>query len=151
MARVSHNRQAASSLKGAGKRHVCRVLVVDDNEDIREMLAILLRLSGKEVDTAKDGLEAIRQSAFFTPDVVLLDIGLPNLQGHDVCREIRKRLGARPLIVAITGYGQPEDRRRSLDAGFDAHMVKPVDYDVLQKMVEDHCLSKHSRNSRRSA
>jgi CheY-like chemotaxis protein len=113
-----------------------RILVVDDNRDSAESLAMLLRLFGNDVRTVSNGILALEVAALHKPNVVLLDIGLPGLDGLEVCRRLRVRTGeARPLIVAMTGYGQEEDRRRSEEAGFDAHMVKPVDLDALQELL----------------
>ncbi|MFN2428071.1 MAG: PAS domain S-box protein, partial [Candidatus Binatia bacterium] len=117
--------------------HRSRVLVVDDNRDAATSLALLLKLSGSEVEVAYDGLEAVEKAAEYLPRVVLLDIGLPKLNGYDACREIRARLSGRELfIVALTGWGQDTDRQRSKDAGFDAHMVKPVDYVALTALLD---------------
>jgi len=102
-----------------------RVLVVDDNNDSAESLAIQLRMMGHVVATAHDGVEAIDRAATFQPGVVLLDLGLPGLNGYQAMRRIRAgRTGV--MIVALTGWGNPEDLRRSAAAGFDAHLVKPV-------------------------
>ncbi len=114
-----------------------RILIVDDNQDAAEMLAMLLKLSGHETHIARDGLEAVEAAARLQPDVILLDIGLPSLNGYEVARRIREqqKQRGRPLLVAITGWGQDEDRRRSEEAGFDAHMVKPVDEAALGKLL----------------
>ena len=96
-------------------------------------LAVLLDLTGSETSTAFDGEEALAVAMDFDPDFVLLDIGLPKLNGYEVCRRLRARPRATPVvIVALTGWGQAEDRRKSTDAGFDAHLVKPLDPVVLQ-------------------
>jgi CheY-like chemotaxis protein len=114
-----------------------RILVVDDNKDAARSLATLLKLQGHETRTAVDGEEAVQRAIEFTPDVVLLDIGLPKLDGYDACRAIRKgRVGNQPVVIALTGWGQEEDRRRSREAGFDSHLVKPVDYQALVAMIE---------------
>ncbi len=106
-----------------------RVLVVDDNRDSAASLAMLLKLAGNETYTAHDGLEAVKAAETFRPDVVFLDIGLPKLNGRDAARRIREQpWGTNMVLVALTGWGQDEDRRRSQEAGFDHHMVKPVDY-----------------------
>jgi DNA-binding response OmpR family regulator len=98
---------------------------------------MLLKLQGHETRTAGDGEEAVQWAMEFTPDVVLLDIGLPKLNGYDACRAIRKhRLGNQPVVIALTGWGQEDDRRRSKEAGFDSHLVKPVDYQALVAMIE---------------
>jgi PAS domain S-box-containing protein len=114
-----------------------RVLVVDDNRDSAEMMAMLLGFSGHEIRLAHDGLEAVEQAAAFQPHVVLLDIGLPKLNGYEVAQRIRQQAGPQPALVALTGWGQDEDRRRSSAAGFDAHLVKPVDHDVLSKVIAE--------------
>ncbi len=113
----------------------CRILVVDDNQDAADSLAMLLRMLGNEVHTAHDGLEAVGAAAVFRPDVVLLDIGLPKLNGYEAARRIREQQGKDVVLVALTGWGQEEDRRRSREAGFDHHMTKPVEFDVLQKLL----------------
>ena len=105
-----------------------RVLVVDDNRDAAESLAMFLELSGHTVQTAYDGEEALEAAENFRPEVVLLDLGMPKLNGYEVCRRIREReWGEHPLIVAQTGWGQDDDKARTREAGFDGHLVKPVD------------------------
>jgi PAS domain S-box-containing protein len=112
------------------------VLVVDDNHDSASTLASLLRMSGNEVDLAHDGEEAVVAAEKLRPDVVVLDIGLPKLNGYDACRQIRAQpWGAGMVLVALTGWGQQEDRRQALEAGFDHHMVKPVDYERLAQVL----------------
>jgi PAS domain S-box-containing protein len=112
-----------------------RVLVVDDNEDAALSIAILLGLWGHEVKTAFDGNAALAVAAGFAPEVVLLDLGLPGLDGYEVARRLRAG-GLRGLLVAVTGYGREEDRARSRDAGFDRHLLKPVDLDALRAILE---------------
>jgi PAS domain S-box-containing protein len=113
-----------------------RVLIVDDSEDGAESLAMLLQIGGHETHKAHDGISAIEAAERLRPDAVLLDIGLPRLNGYEVCRRIRQTTWGKELtIVALTGWGQEEDRDRSTDAGFNAHMVKPVDHDVLMKLI----------------
>jgi len=110
--------------------------VVDDNPDSVESLAMLLQISGNETHMAHDGLEAVEAAERFRPDVVLLDIGLPQLNGYDVCRRIREQpWGKTMVLIALTGWGQEEDRRQSKNAGFDAHLVKPVDYGALMELL----------------
>jgi CheY-like chemotaxis protein len=114
-----------------------RVLVVDDNRDSAESLAMLLSLRGHDTHTAHDGEEALRVAATVRPDVMLLDIGLPKLNGYDTCRKIRAEgWGRRMVIIALTGWGQDEDRRLSREAGFDGHLVKPVDDRALEALLE---------------
>ncbi len=113
-----------------------RILVADDNEDAAYGLSSLLEILGHEVRTAADGLEAIDVASAFRPDVLLLDIGMPRLNGYDTCRRIREQpWGRSVVIVALTGWGQAEDKRRSHEAGFDHHLVKPIDFAMLQKLL----------------
>ncbi|MGQ0594541.1 MAG: chemotaxis protein CheB [Gammaproteobacteria bacterium] len=114
-----------------------RILVVDDNRDSAESLTMLLNLAGHETRIAYDGLEAVEAAATFRPDVILLDIGLPILNGFEAARKIREQWGQDMVLVALTGWGQEEDRRRSEEAGFNAHMVKPVDYAALTKLLAE--------------
>jgi PAS domain S-box-containing protein len=115
-----------------------RILVVDDNRDSADTLAVVLTDLGNEVRTAFDGLEAVEAAAAFGPDVILLDIGLPKLNGYDACRRIRQQPGAKGIaIIAVTGYSQQEDRRRSLEAGFDQHLVKPVAVPALEQVLAE--------------
>jgi PAS domain S-box-containing protein len=115
-----------------------RILVVDDNHDAAESLATILQLDGHETRLAHDGLEAVETAAKFRPDVIFLDIGLPKLDGYEAGRRIRAQIGVgekRPLLVALSGWGQDEHRRRSAQAGFDAHLVKPVQPEALMKLL----------------
>jgi CheY-like chemotaxis protein len=113
-----------------------RILVVDDNRDAADSLAKILRLKGNESLSAHDGHEAIRQAAEFRPDVILLDIGMPGLNGYDTARQIRDQpWGKSIFLVALTGWGQDEDRRRSQHAGFDLHVVKPINAATLEKLL----------------
>jgi signal transduction histidine kinase/CheY-like chemotaxis protein len=113
-----------------------RILVVDDNRDTAVSLAMLLRLQGHEVQTAHDGLEAVGAAARFHPEVVLLDIGLPRLNGYEAAQRIRQQPGGnRMVLIATTGWGQETDRRRSQAAGFDHHLVKPVDPAALLQLL----------------
>ncbi|HET6961686.1 MAG TPA: ATP-binding protein, partial [Terriglobia bacterium] len=114
-----------------------RILIVDDNVDSAESLTILLALEGNETHTAYDGLDALAAAASFRPDVILLDIGLPELNGYDVARRIREQpWGRHIMLVALTGWGQEEDRRRSHEAGFDYHLTKPVDPMSLKELLQ---------------
>ena len=113
-----------------------RVLIVDDNVDGAESLALLLRFAGHTIEVAHDGNEALTVAEQFRPDVTLLDIGLPGLNGYEVCQRLRRTpWGRATTIVALTGWGQDEDRRRSSDAGFDTHLVKPVDPEALMQLL----------------
>ena len=113
-----------------------RILVADDNVDSAESLAMLLTLEGNKTQTAHDGLQALDGAAAFRPDVILLDIGMPKLNGYEVCRLIRQQAWSKNMVViALTGWGQEEDKRRSQEAGVDFHLVKPVDYAALKKLL----------------
>ncbi len=113
-----------------------RVLIVDDNYDGADSLAMLLEEVGHETHLAHDGVEALAVAERIRPDAVLLDIGLPKLNGYEVCQRLRERPWAGGLvIIALTGWGQEEDRQRSLDAGFDTHLVKPVDHSLLMRLL----------------
>lgn len=114
-----------------------RVLVVDDNRDSADSLARLLQLMGHETSIAYDGPAAVETAETFHPDVILLDVGLPGFDGNEAARRIRaQEWGKGILLIAATGWGQPEDRRRSREAGFDHHMVKPIALDELTKFLE---------------
>jgi CheY-like chemotaxis protein len=112
-----------------------RVLVADDNTDSAQSLAMLLELRGYEVQTVSDGLEAVRVASQFIPDAILLDIGMPHLNGYDAARRIREHSwGKDALIIAQTGWGQERDLQHSRRAGFDAHLTKPIDFSVLMRI-----------------
>jgi signal transduction histidine kinase/CheY-like chemotaxis protein len=113
-----------------------RVLVVDDNADSAESLALLLRVGGHLVETAHDGHHAVELAERFQPDAILLDLGMPGMNGYDVCEQIRAQpWGRSVLMVAQTGWGQAQDRARTLEAGFDAHLTKPIDPDTVQELL----------------
>jgi DNA-binding response OmpR family regulator len=113
-----------------------RVLVVDDNEDAADSLATLLGVMNYDVRVAYDGPEAIEAADDFRPTIALLDIGLPKLSGYDIARHIRRTRGSDVLLVAITGWGQEDDRRKASEAGFDHHFTKPADFEVLVELIE---------------
>jgi PAS domain S-box-containing protein len=115
-----------------------RILVVDDNRDAAKSLEMLLKFMGYDIHVALDGADALAKAQAFHPDVVLLDIGLPGMDGFEVARRLRQELGMREaLLVAMTGYGQEEDRRHSQEAGFNAHLVKPVDLAALRSLLSE--------------
>jgi PAS domain S-box-containing protein len=115
-----------------------RVLIVEDNADARESLSLLLRLSGHEVETSENAMEGLEKLAAFAPDVMLVDVGLPGMDGYDLARRVRERPAARGVaLIALTGYGQTEDRRRAQEAGFDVHLTKPVEPDRLRKVLDE--------------
>jgi CheY-like chemotaxis protein/two-component sensor histidine kinase len=122
---------------GAGAESRRRVLVADDNEDAVSSLAQLLEIMGHEVRTAADGRQAVEAAAAFRPELILLDIGMPRLNGYDACRLIRAQpWGREPVIAALTGWGQDRDKARSREAGFDNHLVKPVEPADLERLLE---------------
>src|SRR5262249_53580661 len=113
-----------------------RVLIVDDNVDAAETLAVLVRLWGHEVRVAFTGPEALRIAEQFRPEIIVLDIGLPEINGYDVARRLRQHPGfAKAMLIALTGYGQEDDRRRSDEAGFDHHVTKPVLPEALRRLL----------------
>jgi PAS domain S-box-containing protein len=113
-----------------------RVLVVDDNRDAAESLARLLRLRGHEVRVAHDGVQAMALATALQPELILLDLGMPGLDGFEVARRLRREAAlGHPLLVALTGYGQEDDRRRTAEAGFDGHFVKPLDLAALERLL----------------
>ena len=113
-----------------------RILIADDNQDSADSLATFLKIKGYEVGTAYDGEQAVEAAEALRPDVALLDIGMPNLNGYDACRRIREQPWGRVMfLIALTGWGQEEDRRRTEEAGFDQHVVKPVDPAALMKLL----------------
>jgi CheY-like chemotaxis protein len=122
--------------RGGGSSRSRRVLIVDDNEDAGDMLAILLKEFGHHVCTARDGAGALAVAVEFKPEFVLLDIGLPEMNGYEVARRMRELPGLdKATYVAVTGYGQPSDRAESERAGMKYHFVKPIDAAELQKLL----------------
>jgi CheY-like chemotaxis protein len=115
-----------------------RVLIVDDNADASETLTMLLGLWGHEVRSAADGPAAVEAATEHRPDVVLLDISLPGMSGYEVAERLRANPElAKTVLVAMTGYGQAEDKKQTLRAGFTLHLVKPVEPDRLQKLLSE--------------
>jgi PAS domain S-box-containing protein len=130
------SRQESESKAAAPLR---RILVVDDNQDQAQSLGMLLRLMGYEIHVVHDGPSAVEAAVTMVPDVALIDIGLPGMNGYEVARQIRQHPELEQVVlVAQTGWGQEEDRRRSREAGFDYHLVKPVDTDALQNVLKAH-------------
>jgi CheY-like chemotaxis protein len=110
--------------------------VADDNADAAASLGTLLRLMGHEVHTVADGAQAVEAASTLAPDVALLDIGMPNLNGYEAARAIRQLQGGKAmLLVALTGWGQDEDKRQAREAGFDHHLTKPADPNALAKIL----------------
>ena len=113
-----------------------KILVVDDNHDSALSLAMMLSIMGHDTRTAHDGESAVQTAEMFLPDVVLLDIGLPKLNGYEVAQRIREQSwGESMYLIAVTGWGQDEDRQRSSEVGLNLHMVKPVEPSALEKVL----------------
>ena len=130
-------RPAPAPAQAAGAPRACSVLIIEDNDDAREMLGSLLALSGHDVREAGDGASGIERAQAQPPDVALIDIGLPDLDGYEVARRLRSSEAGRQMkLVAVSGYGQVEDQRRALQAGFDAHLTKPVSAELLRQTLE---------------
>src|SRR5215510_9207924 len=119
-------------------KHGFRILVVDDNQDSALSLAMMLSIMGHETRTAHDGESAVTTAESFLPDVVLLDIGLPKLNGYEVAQRIREHeWGTAMFLIAVTGWGQEEDRQRSSEVGLNVHMVKPVEPAALERLFAE--------------
>jgi CheY-like chemotaxis protein len=112
-----------------------RIIVIEDNGDIREMLEEALKACGHSVSTAADGPAGLSRLLSSPADVALVDIGLPGFDGYHLARQVRDSGGSQVFLIAMTGYGQPEDRRRAFEAGFDEHITKPIDLDTLQRVL----------------
>jgi signal transduction histidine kinase/CheY-like chemotaxis protein len=123
----------AESLAGGG----CRVLIAEDNADTAEMMQMMLRLKGHDVRVAADGSEAVAIAKSFDPHIAFLDIGMPRMDGYEAARLIRELPGRRVTLVALTGWGQDDDKRRSRDAGFDHHLTKPPEPDLLERLIAE--------------
>ena len=128
------------SIVSDAARSSARVLIVDDNRDAAQSLALMLDLEGHEVRTAADGLEALEVAEVFRPKVVLLDIGMPGIDGYETARRLRARPWAKSaLLCAQTGWGQEDDKRKARSAGFDRHLVKPIDPEELNRILAEVC------------
>ena len=124
----------AAGTGASGRR--CRVLLVDDHNDSRRMLGMMLTISGHEVLESGNGIEAIRVASSELPDVAVVDIALPGIDGYEVARRLRADPGTRSMgLIALSGYGQEEDRRCAFEAGFDVHLVKPVEAARLSESI----------------
>lgn len=125
-----------SAEPGSDARAARRILVVDDNSDAAETTALLLASAGHDVRVAQDGSQALALAMEFSPEIVFLDIGLPRMDGYEVARRLRQLAGLQQiLLIAVTGYGRDEDRRRSEAAGFNYHLVKPVRPELLDDLI----------------
>jgi CheY-like chemotaxis protein len=128
--------KSSSPLECKPEAKPLRAVVCDDAADLRELVADLLRLKGHEVTVVEDGPAALRVICEQAPDVALIDIGLPHMDGYEVARTLRHRLAGRPMrLIAMTGYGQAADRAAALAAGFDAHIVKPASADKIMRAL----------------
>ena len=126
----------------------CRILIADDNGDAADSMGAMLRLMGNEVRVVHDGVQAVEEAEAFRPDVILLDIGMPRLNGYEAARRIRSAWWSKGMtLVAITGWGQDDDRRRARNAGFDCHLTKPVEFASLQLLIAE----SQARNPRRGS
>jgi CheY-like chemotaxis protein len=117
-------------------------VVIEDNDDARQMLRHLLERSGHEVHEAAEGFSGLERALTLAPDAVVVDIGLPGLDGYAIARQLRAAGRPGVLLVAVTGYGQPADRLRSSAAGFDAHLTKPIDPRALEALLANHPLDR---------
>jgi CheY-like chemotaxis protein len=113
----------------------CRVLVADDIPDAAEMMRVMIEIMGHDVRVAADGVQAVAIAQEFAPQIALLDIGMPRMDGYEAARRIRSALGRRVYLVALTGWGQEEDQRRAYAAGFDGHVTKPAEPVVLESLI----------------
>lgn len=131
---------AAAEPEGSPRRR--RILVADDNADAAESFGEILRMMGNEAHVVTDGLQALKAAEAMRPDAALLDLGMPGLSGYEVARELRRQpWGRSMLLIAVTGWGQAEDRRRSREAGFDHHFVKPVEPTLIERLLDEAPLS----------
>jgi CheY-like chemotaxis protein len=121
-----------------------RVLVVEDNADMRDSMREILEMWGHEAECAADGIEGLAKMLLFRPDVALVDLGLPRLDGYELARQFRRLEGGREvLLIALSGYAQPADREAARDAGFDRHLVKPPDLGELERLLGDEARRRH--------
>jgi signal transduction histidine kinase/CheY-like chemotaxis protein len=127
--------KAAPQHASSDGHHPRRIVIVEDNADIRDLLRLKLKQLGHRVEAAEDGLRGLEKIIESQPDVALVDIGLPGIDGYEVARRTREALGRSIYLIALTGYGQTEDRKRALDAGFDVHLTKPADFVDLQNVL----------------
>ena len=115
----------------------CRILVAEDNQDAAEMMRVMLEFKGHDVRVAADGVQAVEVASAFKPHIAFLDIGMPRMDGYQAARRIREILGRRIVLVALTGWGQDEDKHRSREAGFNQHITKPPEPELLERLIED--------------
>ena len=136
-----HPREAGERVSENTGRHC--ILVVDDNVNAAKLLGMMLKMMGQEIHLARDGLEGVEVAEALHPGLIFLDLGMPKLNGYDACRRIREQPWAkRTFIVALTGWGQDDDKSRSHEAGFNSHLVKPVGKETLERLLADLSLNK---------
>lgn len=127
---------SANETKGSvSPKHPCRVLAVEDDPDVAESFRVLLELSGSEVRSVSNGLTALDTARQFHPNVAFIDIDLPGMDGYELARQLRREHGKNLRLFALTGFGQQRDKERSAEAGFDLHLVKPLDVRVLERLL----------------
>ncbi len=126
---------SSSPVVGSGTRPQRHILLIEDSEDNREMMRELLEMEGFRVDVATDGAQGVEQALALRPAVAIVDIGLPEMDGYEVARRVRAALGSGITLVALTGYGQPDDFERATAAGFDVHLTKPVNLIDLEQIL----------------
>jgi len=122
-------------MQGGPSMSSLNVLVIDDSEDVRSSMQLLLKIEGHVVHVAEDGHAGLEKASSVAPDIALVDIGMPGMDGYEVARQMRARFGDAIALIALTGYGQPDDVRRAIDAGFDEHVVKPADFPSLMLLM----------------
>ena len=133
-----HGPEAGAQADQLPPRSGKRLLVVDDNQDAADSLAMLLRLQGHEVRVAYSGMAALEMTKTYTPDVVFMDIGMPGMDGYEAARRIREQPGlGKVVLAALTGWGQQEDRRRTAEAGFNHHLVKPPEPKAVESVLAE--------------
>jgi DNA-binding response OmpR family regulator len=113
-----------------------RIVIVEDNKDVRDLLRLRLKKLGHDVLDAPDGVEGLRVVLQAKPDLALVDLGLPGIDGFEVAKGIRAELGENVVLVAVSGFGQPDDKRRALEAGFDEHITKPADVKDIESILK---------------
>lgn len=143
VAQVTRTEAAPEAGGEARAPGVCRVLIAEDNADTADMMRMMLSLKGHDVRVAADGVEAVALAEAFDPDIAFVDIGMPNMDGYDAARRIRERLGSRAMLVALTGWGQPDDKDRAREAGFDHHVTKPPEPEMLHRLIAE-CADKRA-------
>ena len=136
--------QKRTAAHGRASAPSCRVLVAEDIPDAAEMMRLMIQFMGHDVRVAADGVEAVALAQVFEPQIALLDIGMPRMDGYEAARRIRAAMGGRVVLVALTGFGQEEDQRRAYEAGFDRHVTKPAEPDVLESLIATAAVRHHA-------